>query len=156
MVNKLKAVAYVRTATESEEDECKLNGQMEAIKRYAMKQGIEIVALYEDRGKSGNSVEGRPAFSRMMNDITSEAVKVESVLVSKLFRFGRNATSICESLQNLQNYGVNLICTEDRVNTSEGSSRLLCSFLSVMSELEKDFSYENDMGNSRWFGGGEW
>ena len=45
MVNKLKAVAYVRTATESMEDECKINAQLDAIKRYADVHGIEIVAV---------------------------------------------------------------------------------------------------------------
>ena len=30
---------------------------------------MEIVGIYEDAGKSGKSIEGRPAFKKMLSDI---------------------------------------------------------------------------------------
>ena len=40
-------------------------------KRYAEFQNMEIVNEYSDEGKSGKSVEGRPEFQRMLDNIES-------------------------------------------------------------------------------------
>lgn len=136
MVNKLKAVAYVRTATESMEDECKINAQLDAIKRYADVHGIEIVAEYKDLGKSGNNTVGRPGFKRMLEDITLEPTEVKYVLVSNLSRFGRSSAQILSSIGKLVDSGVEVIFVEDGVDSSSYSGKVLLSVLSVLANVE--------------------
>ena len=46
-----------------------LDAQKEKLKRYAEFQNMEIVNEYSDEGKSGKSVEGRPEFQRMLDNI---------------------------------------------------------------------------------------
>ena len=89
---------------------------------------MEIVNEYSDEGKSGNSVEGRPEFQRMLDNIENGTDEVQFVLVFKLSRFGRNAADVLNSLQRMQDFGVNLICVEDGIDSSKDSGKLLISF----------------------------
>ena len=85
---------------------------------------MEIVNEYSDEGKSGKSVEGRPEFQRMLDNIENGTDEVQFVLVFKLSRFGRNAADVLNSLQRMQDFGVNLICVEDGIDSSKDSGKL--------------------------------
>ena len=43
-----------------------LEGQKNSLKRFADREEMEIVGIYEDAGSAGNSIEGAPAFSKMI------------------------------------------------------------------------------------------
>ena len=101
-----------------------LDAQKEKLKRYAEFQNMEIVNEYSDEGKSGKSVEGRPEFQRMLDNIENGTDEVQFVLVFKLSRFGRNAADVLNSLQRMQDFGVNLICVEDGIDSSKDSGKL--------------------------------
>ena len=49
-----------------------LEGQKTELKRFADREEMEIVGIYEDAGKSGKSIEGRPAFKKMLSDIKTD------------------------------------------------------------------------------------
>lgn len=66
----------------------------------------------------------------MLSDI-QEGLDVDYVLVYKLSRFGRNAADILNSLEFIQSYGVNLICIEEGIDSSQTSGKLLISVLSA-------------------------
>jgi site-specific DNA recombinase len=59
----------------------------------------------------------------MLQDIESEKDNVDFVLVFKLSRFGRNAADVLSSLQRMQDFGVNLICVEDGIDSSKDAGR---------------------------------
>ena len=80
---------------------------------------MEIVGEYSDEGHSGKNIKGRQEFMRMLNDIEDGKDGVDFVLVFKLSRFGRNAADVLSSLQLMQDYGVNLICVEDGIDSSK-------------------------------------
>ena len=61
----------------------------------------------------------------MLNDIEDGKDGVDFVLVFKLSRFGRNAADVLSSLQLMQDYGVNLICVEDGIDSSKEADKLL-------------------------------
>ena len=60
------------------------------------------------------------------------------VLVFKLSRFGRNAADVLNSLQRMQDFGVNLICVEDGIDSSKDSGKLMISVLSAVAEIERE------------------
>ena len=101
---------------------------------------MAVVGEYSDEGKSGKNIEGRPQFRQMLKDIETGKDKVEYVLVFKLSRFGRNAADVLSSLQQMQDYGVNLICVEDGIDSSKDSGKLMISVLSAVAE--RTFSYK--------------
>ena len=91
---KIKCDIYTRGSTTMQVDGYSLDAQKEKLKRYAEFQNMEIVNEYSDEGKSGKSVEGRPEFQRMLDNIENGTDEVQFVLVFKLSRFGRNAADV--------------------------------------------------------------
>ena len=80
---------------------------------------------YSDEGFSGKNIRGRHEFQRMLQDIQDCKDGVEYVLVFKLSRFGRNAADVLSSLQVMQDFGVNLVCVEDGIDSSKDSGKLM-------------------------------
>ena len=129
---------YIRVSTSIQVDGFSLDAQRERLRRYAEYQELVIMGEYADEGKSGKNIDGRPAFKRMLEDIEAGKDQVDYVLVFKLSRFGRNAADVLSSLQRMQDYGVNLICVEDGIDSSKDSGKLMISVLSAVAEIERE------------------
>ena len=134
----LKAVIYTRVSTEMQVDGFSLEGQKRELERLCEYEGMTIVKVYEEKGKSGKSVEGRPEFQRMLEDIETGVVNTDYVCVYKLSRFGRNASDILSTLERLKMYEVNLLSKEDNIDSADNSSKLIISLLGSLSEMERD------------------
>lgn len=115
-----------------------LEAQKERLIKFAEFQDMEVVREYCDAGKSGKSITGRPEFQRMLQDVSEERDGVAFILVFKLSRFGRNAADVLNSLQFIQDYGVNLICVEDGIDSSKDSGKLTITVLSAVAEIERE------------------
>ena len=135
---RIKVYTYTRVSTAMQVDGYSLDAQKARMKAFADFNGYEIVGEYEDAGKSGRSIEGRVQFNQMIEDIKSDKDGVSYVLVFKLSRFGRNAADVLSSLQTMQDFGVNLICVEDGIDSSKDAGKLIISVLSAVAEIEKD------------------
>ena len=135
---KTKVYTYTRVSTAMQIDGYSLDAQKARMKAYADFNDHQIVGEYEDAGKSGKSIEGRASFCRMMEDIKSGKDGVAYVLVFKLSRFGRNAADVLSTLQVMQDFGVNLICVEDGIDSSKDAGKLMISVLSAVAEIERE------------------
>ena len=143
-----KCVLYSRVSTEMQVDGYSLEGQVTCMKNFADREGMTVVSNYEDAGKSGKSIDGRPAFQKMLADIQS-GLQVDYILVYKLSRFGRNAADILNSLALVQAYDVNLVSVEEGIDSSQASGKLLISVLSAVSEIERENILEQTMNGRR-------
>ena len=143
-----KCVLYVRVSTAMQVDGYSLYGQKIMLKQFAEREGMEIINIYEDAGKSGKSIEGRPAFQQMILDIQN-GLSINYVIVYKLSRFGRNAADVLNSLEELQTYDVNLISLEEGIDSSQTTGKLLISLLSAISEIERENIIEQTMNGRR-------
>ena len=99
-----------------------LDAQKTKMKAFCDYNEYEIAGEYEDAGKSGKSIEGRVSFNQMMEDIKS----------------GRNAADVLATLQVMQDFGVNLICVEDGIDSSKDAGKLMISVLSAVAEIERE------------------
>lgn len=135
---KIKVYTYKRVSTAMQIDGYSLDAQRARMKAYADFNDYEIVGEYEDAGKSGKSIEGRLQFSQMMEDVKSGKDNISYVLVFKLSRFGRNAADVLSTLQVMQDFGVNLICVEDGIDSSKDAGKLMISVLSAVAEIERE------------------
>lgn len=133
-----KVYIYTRVSTSMQVDGYSLDAQKEKIRKYAEAFDYEIAGEYEDAGKSGKSIEGRAEFRKMLEDIETGKDGVSYVMVFKLSRFGRNAADVLNSLQLMQDYGVNLICVEDGIDSSKDAGKLMISVLSAVAEIERE------------------
>lgn len=137
-MRKRSCYIYTRVSTSMQVDGYSLDAQKEKLRKYAEFQELTVAGEYSDEGKSGKSVEGRLEFQQMLQDIAELKDDVEYVLVFKLSRFGRNAADVLSSLQQMQDYGVNLICVEDGIDSSKDSGKLMISVLSAVAEIERE------------------
>ena len=135
---KIKVYLYTRVSTTMQIDGYSLDAQKTKMKAFCDYNEYEIAGEYEDTGKSGKSIEGRIAFNQMMDDIKSGKDEVSYVLVFKLSRFGRNAADVLATLQVMQDFGVNLICVEDGIDSSKDAGKLMISVLSAVAEIERE------------------
>ena len=78
-----RCVLYPRVSTEMQVDGYSLEGQKNMLTRFADREEMIVVDTYEDAGKSGKSIEGRPAFQKMLRDI-EDGLDIDYILVYKL------------------------------------------------------------------------
>ncbi len=112
-----KAVFYGRYSSANQTEQS-IEGQLHVCEQYADQHGIEIVAHYIDRAKSGKT-DNRPQFQQMISD--SEKMKFDTVLVYKLDRFARNRYDSAIYKRKLKQRGVSVVsATEPLTDTPEG------------------------------------
>ena len=138
MKKQKKCYIYTRVSTAIQVDGYSLDAQKDKLRKYAEYQDMTIGSEFSDEGFSGKNIKGRPEFTRMMEKIESGEDGVDFVLVFKLSRFGRNAADVLNSLQSMQDYGVNLICVEDGIDSSKDAGKLMISVLSAVAEIERE------------------
>ncbi len=136
---------YTRVSTEVQVDGYSLEAQKERLRREAAHRGMKVVGEYSDEGRSGKNITGRPEFKKMLQDIKSSKDDVDYVLVFKLSRFGRNAADTLNSLQYMEDYGVNLLCVEDNIDSAGASGKLIISVLASVAEIERSNIQEQTM-----------
>lgn len=160
MKKPVKCYIYTRVSTAIQVDGYSLDAQKEKLRKYADFQDMQIVREYSDAGFSGKNIQGRADFQRMLNDIQNQRDGVSFVLVFKLSRFGRNAADVLSSLQLMQDYGVNLVCVDDGIDSSKDSGKLMITILSAVAELEREnirvqtmLGREQKARDGKWNGG---
>jgi len=73
----------------TEHQQYSTSNQMDAIREYAQRRGLEIVTQYSDEGKSGLNIQGRDSLAQMIRDVQNGEVKFSSILVYDVSRWGR-------------------------------------------------------------------
>ena len=81
-----RAAAYVRMSTERQT--YSTANQMQRIQEYATEHQITIVSVYEDAGKSGLTMRGRPGIQRLLADVQTKD-DFSCILVYDVSRWGR-------------------------------------------------------------------
>lgn len=133
-----KCVIYIRVSSERQVKGYSLEGQKRYLKEWAEFEGMTVLEIYVEPGKSGKSISGREVFQKMLEDISTGSVNTDYVLVFKLSRFGRNAKDILNSLNRIKMYGVNLICKEDGLDSSTAMGRMMITILGAVAEMERE------------------
>jgi DNA invertase Pin-like site-specific DNA recombinase len=77
---------YVRTART---DQHLASNQMDVLREYAKRHGMQIVEEYIDVGKSGVNIRGREALEQMVRDVETGQIKFSAILLQDVSRWGR-------------------------------------------------------------------
>lgn len=85
--HRTRAAQYVRMSTEHQN--YSIDNQKDAIRDFAEALGYEIVATYQDSGRSGLNLEGRMGLQRLLADIEGGSADFEVVLVYDVSRWER-------------------------------------------------------------------
>ncbi len=85
---KIRAIAYYRhSAQDRQENSVEI--QRDQVREWAEQHGVEIIKEFADRGKSGLTSEGRPAFTEMMEEWVKQRKDFDYVLCLDVSRWGR-------------------------------------------------------------------
>jgi len=82
-----RAAEYVRMSTEHQQYSTR--NQIDKIREYAARRGIQIVKTYADEGKSGLRIDGRQALQQLIRDVETGAADFTNILVYDVSRWGR-------------------------------------------------------------------
>jgi len=148
-VEKKKCYFYTRVSTEMQVDGYSLEAQYNELEREAKHRGFVLAHHFSDEGKSGKNITNRDQFREMLNAIKENRDDVSYVFVFKLSRFGRNAADVLNSVQLMQDYGVNLYCVKDNIDSASSSGKLMISVLSAVAEIERENIQEQTMAGRR-------
>jgi DNA invertase Pin-like site-specific DNA recombinase len=124
-----RAGIYARVSTADQRCE----GQLEALRRYADARGWDATE-YIDHGVSG-AKERRPALDSLLSAARRRDVAV--VLVTKLDRLARSLHQLVALGREFEALGVDLVVTDQAVDTTTPSGRLLFHVLGAIAEFER-------------------
>ena len=82
-----RAASYVRTATKPQQDS--ISNQVDAIRKYAKRCGLQIVKEYVDEGKSGMNVQNRESLTQLIRDVQNGQINFSFILLYDVSRWGR-------------------------------------------------------------------
>jgi len=83
----IPVAAYVRMSTEHQQ--YSTENQLDRVREYAARRGMEIVRVFADEGKSGLSIKGRESLSRMIAAVESGNAEFKAILAYDVSRWGR-------------------------------------------------------------------
>lgn len=133
-INK-NAVLYARVSTEEQATrDNSIPAQINAIKKYACSNNIEIVKEYVDEGKSARTAD-RPQFQHMISDAKKKDKTFSLILIHKTDRFARNRSDsvIYKSLLQKE-CGVDVISITELFDDSP-TGKLLEGMMEVIAEF---------------------
>ena len=83
----IQVAQYVRMSTEHQQ--YSIDNQSDAIRHYARAHGMTIVKTYCDSGKSGLTIQKRPALQQLIEDVENGSPRFSAILVYDISRWGR-------------------------------------------------------------------
>lgn len=127
--------------------------QRDALVRYASEHELEIVAAYEDDGRSGLTLEGRDALRQLLKDVLLGTPSFEVLLVYDVSRWGRfqDADESAHYEFLCRRAGVRVVyCAESFENDGTSTANLLKAIKRVMAgEYSRDLSIKVAAGKRR-------
>ena len=112
MENLRRAVIYARYSSHSQRD-ASIEQQVAACRRFADRQDIEIIEIYEDRATTGTN-DRRPGFQKMVKD--AERQNWEYVIVYTLDRFARDRYASAVYKRRLKDCGVKVLSAMEQIS----------------------------------------
>ncbi len=83
----IAVAAYVRMSTEHQQ--YSTSNQLDRIKEFAAKRGMNIARVFADEGKSGLSVKGRESLQLMIREVESGKADFKCIIAYDVSRWGR-------------------------------------------------------------------
>lgn len=138
--NLVKAVAYVRTSSDSNvgKDKDSAKRQLAVISAYAKSAGYEIIEIYSDEGvKGADPVDQRPGFAKAIGHIAGNGVR--TIIVETASRFARDLIVQETGWRMLRDAGVTLIAADspDAFLDDTPTATMIRQILGSVAQFEK-------------------
>ena len=126
----IRAALYARVSTTDQAPE----NQLEALRAFAAARSWQTVE-HVDHGISG-AKERRPALDAMI--AAARRRKIDVIACVRLDRLARSTHHLLTTARELEALGVDLVATDQAVDTTTPAGRLLFTVLGAIAEFERD------------------
>ena len=131
---------YVRVSTEQQADEgVSLDAQRTKLHAYAVAMDLELVAVFEDAGRSAKSLD-RPGLQAALGAL--EHGPASGLLVAKLDRLTRSVRDLGELVDRYFASRFSLLSVSDSIDTRTASGRLVLHVLGAVGQWEREATAE--------------
>jgi DNA invertase Pin-like site-specific DNA recombinase len=130
-----KAIGYIRVSTQGQADEgVSLEAQRAKIEAWCNLNDAELVAVFEDAGVSGASMNGRDGLHAALK-ATSKGMALVCYSISRIARSTRDMLEIAERLNAR---GSDLVSVTEKIDTTTAAGRMVFKMLAVLADFERD------------------
>ena len=132
----MRVALYARVSRADKDQEPE--NQLRKLREYAAKHEWDIYAEFHDYISGAAPI--KPGLDKMIRE--GRARHYDSILIVRLDRLGRSAKQLLNLLEELDRYGVSLVCSDQLIDTKSPVGRLLFTVLGAVAELELDLIRE--------------
>lgn len=133
-VNKVALYARVSKADKDQDP----SNQLIKLREFAEKHGWAVWGEFVDCASGANA--SRPELDRMLRFARGHAF--DAILVVRLDRIGRSVRNLLNLVEGLNRLRIGLICTDQEIDTTSPTGRLLFTLLGAISEFELELIRE--------------
>lgn len=137
-----RAAIYARVSTADQSPQM----QLDALREYAQRRGLEIIAEYVDHGVSGTKAR-RPELDRLMD--ASRKRQHDLVLVYRFDRMARSTTHLLRVLEEFEGLGINFVSYSEGLDLSSAMGRAMYVIIGALAELERNLIVERSTEGQR-------
>jgi site-specific DNA recombinase len=142
---RLRCAIYTRKSSEEglEQDFNSLDAQHEACEAFIASQKREgwvlVREMYDDGGYSGGTMD-RPAFQRLLSDVS--AGQIDVVVVYKVDRLTRSLSDFAKIVDIFDKHAVSFVSVTQQFNTTSSMGRLTLNILLSFAQFEREVTGE--------------
>jgi DNA invertase Pin-like site-specific DNA recombinase len=129
-------VGYVRVSTDEQTSSgLGLEAQRASIEAECDRRGWELLAIYEDAGASGKSLNGRPELQKALEVVRSH--DAGALVVGKLDRLSRSLLDFSTLMVESQEQGWALVILDLGVDTTTPSGEMIANVMATFAQFER-------------------
>lgn len=136
-----KAITYCRVSTEeqAQENHHSLDAQKRICNDFAIRENYQIIRIFEDAGKSGTTIAGRPALKELQAFI-EEQKDVTAVLIQDTDRIARNTSDHLAIKALLKKYGTKLISVSQPNIDDSAEGNLIDTIIASINQFQSELT----------------
>lgn len=133
---RMKVALYARVSRHDKDQDPE--NQFIKLRDFAERRGWDIYAEFKDY--AGGASASRSQFDKMLRE--GRARQYDAILAVRIDRLARSTRHLLNILEELQRFGVDLICADQDIDTKSPAGKLLFTILGAIAELELDLIRE--------------
>jgi DNA invertase Pin-like site-specific DNA recombinase len=138
-----RAALYARVSTAAGQSP---QMQIDCLREYAQRRGLEIIEEYIDNGISGTK-DRRPALDRLMD--ASRRRQHDMVLVYRFDRMARSTSHLLRVLEEFEGLGINFVSYSEGLELGSALGRAMFTIIGALAELERNLIVERSTEGQR-------
>ncbi|MNO36968.1 DNA-invertase hin [compost metagenome] len=140
--NKTKVAVYARVSTEEQAEQgYSIEAQLDTLRDYCKRNGLDVYEEYVDAGFSGKSIQGRLALQRLLKDANKNLFNM--VLVWKINRLARKTVDFLNMIEDFKKRDIYFRSFSENFETETPVGEFVLQMLSGIGELERKNIVEN-------------